>query len=82
MRYFRGRDWQEFEELPDDAVLLVRSVGLKHVDMTSQALREYAIPYFTAAEYKDNVQFYVQKERLNEVEKLVKEYFAKKQTNS
>ena len=81
MRYFNS-SWQEVDELPDDAVLLVRSVGLKHVDMTNEALMKHTISYFTAAVRKDDVGFYVQKERRDEVERLVKEYFSQRQNHS
>ncbi len=77
MRYFRGGDWQEYDELPDDSVLLVRSVGLEHVARTNEALMKHKIPYFTGALRKDDVNFYVQKERRDEIEQLVRQYFAR-----
>ncbi|HLD39910.1 MAG TPA: hypothetical protein VJB13_02105 [Candidatus Nanoarchaeia archaeon] len=74
MRYFRGGDWQEFDALPDDATLLVRSVGTDNVSKVEDVLREQKIPYFMAAERKDDVRFYVEKERRDEIEKVVREY--------
>jgi hypothetical protein len=74
MKYFRGGDWQEFDGLPDDAVLLVRSVGTKNVQKVEDALREQNISYFMAAERKDDVQFYVKKESRDEIEKAVRQY--------
>ena len=59
MRYFRGGDWQEFDALPDDATLLVRSVGTDNVSKVEDVLREQKIPYFMAAERKDYVRFYL-----------------------
>ena len=74
MRYFRGGDWQEFDALPDDATLLVRSLGTDNVSKVEDVLREQKIPYFMAAERKDDVRFYVEKERRDENEKVVREY--------
>ena len=74
MRYFRGGDWQEFDALPDDATLLVRSLGTDNVSKVEDVLREQKIPYFMAAERKDDVRFYVEKERRDEIEKVVREY--------
>ena len=73
-KYFRGGDWIEFDFLPEDSVLLVRSVGLENVRKIEDALRSQQIPYFMAAERKDDVSFYVQKENRNDIEGLVKNY--------
>ncbi|MEK6899907.1 MAG: hypothetical protein AABX05_02170 [Nanoarchaeota archaeon] len=77
MRYFKGESWQEMSELPDDAVLLVRSTGLDYVRKVEEALRNQKIPYFIAAERKDEVNFYVEKDRRDDFEKLVKAYLLK-----
>lgn len=77
MRYFRGGDWQEFNGLPDDAVLLVHSVGTDNVKKIEEALQNQRVSYFMGAARKDDVSFYVQKERRDEVERLVKDYLAK-----
>jgi len=76
MRYFNGRGWQEFDELPGDVVLLVRSVGIDNVRILEDALREQKIPHFMAAERKDDVSFYVQEEQRDEIEIQIKLYLS------
>ena len=78
MRYFRGGDWQEFDQLPDDATLLVSSMGTDNVRKVEDVLREQKITYFMAAERKDDVSFYVQEGQRNEVERIVRQYLSQK----
>ncbi len=63
--------------MPDDAVLLVRSIGTDNVKRLEDALLEQKVPYFIGAARKDEVSFYVQRERRDEVERLVKDYLTK-----
>lgn len=71
MRYFDS-GWNEWDGIPDDAKFLVRAVGTYHVQVISDALRENGFPYFTAASRKDDVSFYVQEDRFEEIKEAVR----------
>lgn len=78
MRYFDST-WNEYDRLPDDAKLLVRAVGLYHVELITSGLRENSFPFYTALERKDDVSFYVPKERHEEITKAIRQYSTARQ---
>lgn len=40
-KYFHGKSWEEIDGLPDDASLLVRSVGTQNVHDIEEGIRTY-----------------------------------------
>lgn len=76
--YFRGDSWEQVGGLPDDAVLLVRSVGTENVRDVTEGIRAYDAAkgkqtlYFMAAERKDDVKFYVKKDEVKDITDFIK----------
>jgi len=73
MRYFDS-NFNEHDGLPDDAQLLVRAVGSDNISQIERGLRKHGTPYFSAAEYKTDVSFYVPKDKHEEITKSVRAF--------
>ena len=77
-KYFHGGSWEECAGLPDDASLLVRSLGTENVHDTEDGIRTYAretgkgVPYIMAVERKDDVKFYVPKDAAEDLRNFLK----------
>ena len=75
--YFHGGSWQECGGLPDDASFLVRSLGTENVRDIEDGIRAYKettgkdVSYIMAAERKDDVEFYVPKDKVQELMKFL-----------
>ena len=78
MKYF-SNTWEETDSLPDDAKLLVRAVGIYHVELITSGLRENNFPFYIALERKDDVQFYVPADKHAEITKVIRQYSTARQ---
>lgn len=64
--------YKEQPGLPDDSKLLVRAVGSDFIRQIEEGLRRLDCPYFTALRRRDDVDFYVPKDRHEEVTKKLR----------
>jgi len=66
-------DWVFWpHEPPEDAVFLVRAVGTDHVTKVQYALSAWDGPSTAGGSHKDDVTFFVPRDRREEAEKFVK----------
>lgn len=77
-----GFCWEEVLELPEDSSLLVRAVGTFFVKQISDSLKEFKrthteFVFYTLADRKDDVQFYVRIDSKCDVANFVKSYCQK-----
>ena len=78
-----GFCWEEVFELPKDSSLLVRAVGESFVEQIIGGLKEFKrthtdFIFYTFADRKDDVQFYVISNLKHNVTSFVKSYCQKK----